>query len=390
MQEIPEASRNYVSSLIKSYYKERPAEEIAPSEIQKKEFGFGTFDAKIKYRHLSFNSPSELKAYLVLHAPPYASCSTAYYRFPAGRPMENKQWLGSELVFDLDATDMNLNCQMVHGKQWICKDCLKAVKNETIKLIENFLIPDFGFSEKEIEINFSGNRGYHVHIKRESVLSLDADARSAISNYISGAALNVEEFFPTSYKRGVPLIGPRPTDRGWAGKMAKAAISGINDGTSLLISLGVTKQVANNMYKKRALIEMGIRNGNWDMVYIKNKADFWKKILKNQAIMQSDRIDKNVTKDPTHLLRLPNTLHGDTALIAKKIRSLSELTKFNPMVDAIAFHGAELEVTADTSYELLINNESFGPYPKKTIPLPVYAALYLYLKGLAQINIAGQ
>ena len=53
-----------------------------------------------------------------------------------------------------------------------------------------------------------------------------------------------------------------------------------------------------------ALVEMGIRNGNWDMVYIKNKADFWKSVIEKQAVAQSDRIDKNVTNDTGHMIRL--------------------------------------------------------------------------------------
>ncbi len=373
----------FVTNLIREYYK--GAKAIGPDRLNSREFGAGTFERKIAYRHMYFPNEGEFKKFLVERAPPYVSYSAAYYKRPDARPMENKGWLGSELVFDLDVTDMDLPCQMVHDRGWVCESCLEGVKEETIKLVEGFLIPDFGFSEKEFEINFSGNRGYHVHVKKESVLQLDSDARKGISDYISGSGLEVESLFPTICQRGAKLIGPKISDKGWRGKIARNMITNLNLGIDHLMSMGIERKIAKNLYDKRALVEMGINNGNWDMVYIKNKAEFWKKILGNQAISQSDRIDRNVTKDPSHLIRLPESIHGETGLIAKKVGSLSGLESFEPMRDAIAFRGQEIESEANSRYKLVMNGEVFGPYSKERVRLPVYAALYLYLKGLSSI-----
>ncbi|HUB92758.1 MAG TPA: DNA primase catalytic subunit PriS [Candidatus Saccharimonadales bacterium] len=373
----------FVSKLIAEYYKS--SESIAPDKINSREFGAGTFERKIAYRHMLFPNELEFKKFLVEKAPPYLSYSAAYYKRPDGRPMENKGWLGAELVFDLDVTDMNLTCQWEHGRSWVCQICLDSVKGETIKLIEDFLIPDFGFSEKELEINFSGNRGYHVHVKKESVLKLDGEARKQVSDYISGNGVEIESLFPTIGQRGVKLIGPKPTDKGWKGKIARDLLSNIEKGTDNLLSMGIDKATAKNLYNKRALIAMGINNGNWDMVYIKNKAEFWKKILTNQAIVQSDRIDKNVTKDPTHLIRLPGSIHGETGLTARKVASLSELAKFDPMKEAIAFKKSEITVKTLKTPKLIMNGQEFGPFDGEKTTLPVYAGIYLALKGLAQI-----
>ncbi|MCL4375609.1 hypothetical protein M1394_02310, partial [Candidatus Marsarchaeota archaeon] len=102
-------------------------------------------------------------------------------------------------------------------------------------------------------------------------------------------------------------------------------------------------------------------------------------------VIQSDRIDGNVTNDTSHLIRLPDTIHGETGFIAKRIGSLSELHKFDPMRDAIAFEKGELRVCANAEHELEIKGEVFGPYSGEEVVLPVYAATYLYLKGLAHI-----
>jgi DNA primase small subunit len=376
-------AKAFITNLIRDYYK-NVSDFPAPEAVSSREFGVGTFERKILYRHIEFKSKNDLRKYLIENAPPYISCSTAHYKFPAARPMEKKGWLGSELVFDLDVTDMHLPCQSAHGRSWVCAVCFEEIKNETIKLIEEFLIPDFGFSSNELEVNFSGNRGYHVHVKNDSVLTLDANQRKEISDYISGNGIEVEDIFENMGQKGHALLGPKPDDIGWKGKLARSFITTLNSGTEQMTKLGIDKRIANNLYKKRALVELGIKNGNWDMVYIKNKADFWKTILANQAIAQSDRIDRNVTKDPSHLIRLPESIHGETGLIAKKV-GIAALSKFDPMNDAIAFRNGEMEVIANSQQKLLINNEQYGPFNKEKVKLPVYAGTYLYLKGLADI-----
>ncbi len=373
---------DFVNKLISEYYKD--ARDIAPDRISEREFGAGNYDIKIAHRHMSFRSENELRSYLSANSIPYVSCSAAYYKFPTGRPMENKGFLGSELVFDLDADDISLDCQKVHGKGWVCKNCLAKVKEETIKLIYDFLIPDFGFSEGDIAVNFSGNRGYHVHIKKEEILHLDAASRREISNYIAGIGMEFSEFFPTAGQRGAMLTGPKPTDRGWKGKIARNFLSNLNAGVDSLVKMGIERDMATKLYRKKSLIEMGIKNGNWDMVYIKNKADFWKGIIENQAISQCDKIDKNVTHDPTHLIRLPNTIHGGGGLLAKKLGRPGELYRFDPMREAIAFKKGDIRISAKTDFELIMNGQKYGPYGGE-INVPMYVGLYLYLKGYAKL-----
>jgi len=379
--------RQLISRLISAYYKD--ATDLYPRHIEKREFSFGTFDSKVAGRHFAFDSEKKFTEYLTSAAPLYVSCSQAYYRFPAARPMEAKILLGAEMVFDIDATDMNLPCQKEHGKKWVCGICFDAVKAETIKLIEEFLIPDFGFTEKEIAINFSGNRGYHLHINSKSVLKLDNYARREISEYIAGTGINFDEFFPTVGVEGTrlkKLMGPKPTDKGWQGKIANNFLNSLSQGIESLEGLGMTPIQAKQLYEKRALVELGIRSGNWDMMFIKKKDEFWKGVIAKQAIMQGDKIDKNVTADPTHLLRLPNSIHGDTGLLAKKVGTKTSLEKFEPMKQSIAFTKGEAKIHVTNSPQLTINGQSYGPYADEDVILPIYAAAYLHLKGVGNIK----
>ena len=88
-----------------------------------------------------------------------------------------------------------------------------------------------------------------------------------------------------------------------------------------------------------------------------------------------------------HLMRLPESIHGGTGLIAKKIPSLAALKIFNPMIGAIAFKSGELKVRANSKYRLVMNGQEFGPYKSEIVTLPAYAAIYLYLKGAADMLI---
>jgi DNA primase small subunit len=373
----------FVSSLLRQYYTR--AQGIAPRDIASREFGFGDFEKKIAFRHCAFKDEKELKEYLTRNAPAFVSYSSAEYQRPAGRPIESKGMLGSELVFDLDSSDIKLACKAEHGDGWICGKCLDAVKGQTVRLIEDFLVPDFGFSDNDIEINFSGNRGYHVHINSSTVYGLDSEAKRSIANYIAGRDIDPRSFFPALGVRGVRLDGPKPTDAGWGGKLANAVIAALNKGTDALIALGIEKSYAGKLYRNRASIILGITTGNWDKVQIPNKAEFWSNVLNSIAIAQSSSIDRNVTGDSSHLIRLPGTIHGDTGLIAEKIGSLAALKDFDPMKDAIAFKAGTIRIATQKVPAFSMGGAQMGPYNNEKPELPTYAAVYLMLKRLATL-----
>ncbi|MGD0729172.1 MAG: DNA primase catalytic subunit PriS [Candidatus Micrarchaeaceae archaeon] len=371
----------FVNNLLKDFYSS--IDNIAPRNIDRREFGFGDFERKISYRHYKFKDEKELKNYLSKNAPAFVSYSSAEYRIPDGRPMENKGWIGSDLLFDIDASDLGLPCKLEHGSSWVCQKCFDAAKFETVKLVEEFLVPDFGFSEKEISINFSGNRGYHIHINNENTFKLDGDARKSIINYITGNNIELNAFFPTLGRRGVRLEGPKPNDYGWGGKFANGVIRVLNSGTSSLMELGIDKKDAEMLTRKRAEIILGISTGNWDKVNIPKKAEFWSNILKGISIKQGDLIDKNVSTDKYHLIRLPGTIHGDTGLVAKKLKSLKALESFEPMNSTIAFDDKHMKIKTAKVPKFIMNGIEFGPYDNANVELPTYAATYLILKRVA-------
>lgn len=372
-----------VKRLLKSYYSKV---DVAPQHIEKREFGFGNFEQKIDFRHVAFRNGIDFKKYLVDNAPAFVNYSPSEYERPDARPMEKKGWIGRELVFDLDATDLKLKCQNVHGSRWVCQNCLDSVKQQAVHLIEDFLIPDFGFSPDEIHVNFSGNRGYHIHVSNSEVFKLDGDARKSISDYITGRNIKAESFFPTLDRKGMKVYGPKPTDFGWGGKFARYFISTLNSGVQSLEELGIEPALARKLEKNKTEIALGIGNGNWGKITIPKKEEFWNGVVSNMSVRMSDSIDANVTKDIYHMIRLPDTIHGDTGLNGTTLGSIKELAKFDPMKDAIVFHDGILKIHVEKCPDFMMNGESFGPYDNLDVELPKYAALYLLLKRFATLK----
>ena len=182
------------------------------------------------------------------------------------------------------------------------------------------------------------------------------------------------------------LDGPKPSASGWGGKLANGVIRAVNGGTSTLMDLGIEKREAQMLTRKSAEIILGISTGNWDKINIPKKGEFWANVLKNIAIKQGDAIDKNVSTDVHHLIRLPGTIHGDTGLIAKKVKSLKALAEFDPMKEAIAFGDAPVSVRTAKVPEFTMAGTSLGRTKTPNARLPAYAASYLVLKGFASLK----
>jgi DNA primase small subunit len=188
-----EKTKRFVRSKFEEYY--RRAEIKIPKDSWMREWGFVLLDqyypAKlVMRRHKSFANKEDLVNYLIENAPAHAYYSTAVYKYPAAG-MANKGWLGSDLIFDLDADHVISEAEF---RKYSYEDLLDLVKEETRKLID-FLLNDFGFHEEDIELVFSGSRGYHIHIKTEDVRGLGSRERREIVDYMMATGLDMDRIF---------------------------------------------------------------------------------------------------------------------------------------------------------------------------------------------------
>lgn len=356
----------FLRKLFSEHYAKARLNVIKP---QQREFGFGGWEKKIEFRHIGVRGEEELRAKLVKEAPLYVSHSVGYYEFPDARPMVKKNWLGADLVFDLDAEGHSC------GK-FTCEYCLQKVKGDAIKLIEEFLLPDFGFSARELAVNFSGSRGYHVHVRSEAVMGLDRDARREIADYVTGTGLEFSRLF---WSEGKKIFGPTPSQGGYGGKFARAYVR-LLDGREFAAS--VSRKLRDENEKAR--LRSAIAKGNWDNIGIANREKKLQEKFELMKLTLSGRIDANVTADTSKLIRMPDSLHGGSGFSAKSM-GVGGLADFDPMREAPAFVKGELKVkAAEIVPALEIAGEAFGPLEGgKTAELPMAAAVYLLCKKAA-------
>lgn len=350
-------------------------------EINRREFGFGGLEKKIEFRHLSFENPQALWNELRLRAPLYVSCSAAYYEFPSARPMQKKNWLGADLIFDLDAEPDELS-------PFISQKSLDSIKQKAITLIEDFLIPDFGLSKSELHVNFSGSRGYHVRAYKKEAQKLGRQERRELVDYIEGKGLNPAMFFKSVPNKDNPNIsqlhGPTPSTAGYGGKLARKIILASED-----------RKTFTSLFEKKftektgAKIITAVKSGNYSV--LSGSGDdimtLFSKAIQKISVPLTNQVetDANVTIDTSKILRLPDSIHGGSGLLAKST-DLNSITNFNPLFDALAFKSQKLEkikILQDIP-SMEFANQTFEKLEKeKELDLPEGFAMYLVCKKTA-------
>ncbi|MBI2079957.1 DNA primase catalytic subunit PriS [Candidatus Micrarchaeota archaeon] len=355
--------KTFILNKFSEYYKNA---DFHVSQIERREFGIGN-QKKIDARHLAFPTTSELQTYLQNNPPLFVSHSAAYYELPAATPITKKGWLGADVIFDLD-----LHSDTKYGVYLM----LNKAKEDVIRLVEDFLISDFSIDKKDILIVFSGNRGYHVHVRANDYLILGSEERRELIDYVNGTGLDYKNFFHVEeIKKGVKKItGPKPTDAGYKGRFARE--------TAALVKNSPSK-ISRKLGKERDLFLNGIEDGNWSRTSVNDLIEKLS-VVAESLPLRSIGADAGVTYDISKLIRVPNSIHGETGLIA---RIVNDLTNFSPLDNAVAFSKGELQV------ELLEDVPSFDFGKLKTEELkkemkkelPFAFGLFLVIKSSAKI-----
>ena len=351
-----------IRKIFASYYE--LADFRIPS-IEQREFGIGN-QKKIDSRHLDFSGLSEFRAYLCTNTPLFVSHSTAYYDFPGASPMQKKGWKGADLVFDLD----------IHAEgKYGAYAKLDEVKADATRLVNDFILGDFGVKKENVAVVFSGNRGYHIHVRDPAYLPLSGDDRRELVDYIMGQGLDYMQFFPPLDGKAAKLTGPRPDEGGYRGRFARAAVKLIEESPNS-ISRIFTKE------KERGVFIGGIKDGNWGRMSLKYPDLLSRlKIVAAGLPVGSVDTDAGVTQDLSKLIRVPNSIHGDTGMVA---RIVDDLGSFNPWRDASLKGGPETKVRFIEDVPELQLEERTGPYKKdEEKTLPRHLAILFVCKGSA-------
>jgi DNA primase small subunit len=396
---------NFLRQRFKAFYEKNFVSE--PPALEQREFGIGSFGKKIANRHIAFVDAKSFNEFLRSEVPFYVSYSAAYYKRPEATPMLAKGLLKSDIVYEFDADDIKTACKLEHdswrcskcgvqgkgsiqnctscgssveAEEWVCPSCLEAVKKQVMGLL-GFLENDFAFTDG-ISINFSGSKGYHIHLRSSAVQGLSQPARIELLDYLTANSLSLENlgFFESHCPKQREAFG-------WAKRLRSGLVGFLGKASAdeLAVAGGISSKSAAKLLEKKEKLLQKINDGILPEFLARKNKEFWRSLLEHLVEEQRLEVDRQTSVDIAKIIRVPETIHGGTGLIAKKL-SLNNLSSFNPLAEALAFGDAPRKVFVKSAPRFFLKGEWFGPFKGQETELPEFAAVFLVARGSAELR----
>lgn len=421
---------NYLNRLFKSYYKENQVKIPLIKLFDQREFGFIPWDKQTwMLRHMSFTSREILIQHMILNGPRHVYASGTLYQQPENQDMEKKGYKGCDLIIDIDVDHFYTPCKKNHdywyckecgenGKgmiktcpkckklkikslHWICEECLSIAKKEIIKLIYDFLIPDFNIGFNNMSLVFSGHRGYHLKIEEERIRKLSSDERREIADYLTGENISFE-VLGLQVKGGI-IFGFSRDSIGWVQKIFRKIEEILNkpnneirDILSNNPNFNFNQNLINSLLNFKNDFLNVIQNNQRNIWAIEGFGiNKWNSFLKGIVHEIGVEIDIPVVVDIHRLIRYPGSLHGKTGFKVQELNP-NDLDDYNPLdeqikkLDPIVFVSKlqtiqKLEIIESNVPATKIKGETFGPYKLgDKIEVPHHIAVFLLCKGVAK------
>jgi len=371
-----ENNLKFLEETFKQYYFEHFDLIHVPDRSLEREYGYKKFNTGM-IRHMSLKTDKDLHLMLMTNIPSDVFCSNGYYSFP-NLPMTEKDWKEADLIFDIDAKDLNLPCRKDHtcikciscGEVSLlqdvcpkcksnkldrlslpCQNCISGVKKEVLNLVK-ILTADLRIDDKNIRISFSGNEGFHLYVTNSPYNQLGSKERGDLIDYIMFRRAIPERF---GFKKNNPSRSSFPDlgDSGWSGRVAKELF-----GSKSKRSKTITKVISDGQVAYQQKLEE----------------------MKNSIGV---KIDSNVTSDIHRIFRLEGSLNSKSGLVKLVCQ---DIEKFNPYIEACLIEDKPVEILANFPIKFSLKNTKFGPYMNEKTSVPKYAAAYMVCKGIASIS----
>ena len=125
-----ERDTKFLEEAFKQYYFDHFDLIHVPDRPNQREFGYKKFNSGMN-RHISLKNDKDLHLLLMTNVPSDVFCSNACYSFPS-MAMAEKDWKEADLIFDIDAKDLNLSCRKEHT-------CIKCLSCGEVSLVQDSL-----------------------------------------------------------------------------------------------------------------------------------------------------------------------------------------------------------------------------------------------------------
>ncbi|MDS0294645.1 DNA primase small subunit PriS [Halogeometricum luteum] len=353
-------TREYLEGRFGDYYR-RAAVSLPPAS-ERREWGYIPWSAggTTMVRHQSILDLGDVSDFLARTAPRHVYFSSARFDDPGAGTMDEKGWRSADLVFDLDADHL----PGVDPETTPYAEMLAACKEDLLKLLD-FLDEDFDF--RETQVVFSGGRGYHVHVRDESVRGLDSEARREIVDYVRAIDLDVEGLVGTESNRGTTRRVLRRRG-GWGARVHDRLLTLASDLREMDEASALERlQELQGIGEGRAQTILGQIHDNFDAIREGNVeaggpgTRILVDALAREAVeAETAPIDEPVTTDTKRLIRLPGSLHGGSSLRVKAL-DRDEVDGFEPLEDAVVdrFRGNDIDVRVTDPGPVEFDGDSF-------------------------------
>ena len=316
--------------------------------------------------------------------------------------MADKDWLGADLIFDLDGDHL----PGVTDKDFPAM--IDVIQEQAWSLWNDFLEPDFGFKQEYLQVTFSGHRGFHLHYRDPKYFHLDSESRRELVSHIRGEGVEVSDLLNRS---------AMPNASGWAKRVAKGVTSVVDDldriynGDNKLlntITAGLQEMMdregvkglrgKSSIEKLSELMQSDNRRSrvlSGRLAVLNNYAVLFQNLIKADSSVvlgNAGETDEVVTIDTRRQIRWPGSLHGKSGLRVTEF-PLSRLdpegtNPFDCLSEGIALskqNKVTVEVIVDDSI-VRFDDKLYEPSLGDVIELHEAGATFLVLKGWARIK----
>ena len=382
---MDDRTREYLKGRFGDYY--RRASPVLPPDANLREWGHIPWtpgSGTTMLRHQSLYDLGDVDTFFADNAPRHAYFSAARYDDPGASTMSKKGWRSADLVFDLDADHL----PGVDPAETTYPEMLAACKDALLRLLD-FLDDDFAFDD--CTVVFSGGRGYHVHVRDESVRELDSEARREVVDYVRAIDLDTDGLIRTVSERGTTKRVLR-TEGGWGARVHAALVEYADDLRDMdeadarerLMELeGIGEGRAETILGAFDRNPTAVREGN-----VEAGGPGVRRLVSALAarVTATDTapIDEPVTTDTRRLIRLPGTLHGGSGLVVTPL-DREDLDEFDPLRDAVPdrFVGRDIRIETDADRTVELNGERTRVEPG-TNTVPEHVGVFLMARGEAR------
>ncbi|MBD51538.1 MAG: hypothetical protein CMB08_06485 [Euryarchaeota archaeon] len=378
-----------------------------PPRLKSREWMFIPWGSRPPDRHRGFLDKPELLKYLQSRAPHSCFHSTAYYRFPSKRKMLDKEWLGADLIFDLDGDHL----PGVSDRDF--PTMINLIQEQAWNLWEDFLQPEFGFREEYIQTSFSGHRGFHIHVRDPKLFHLDSNARRELVNHIRGEGIDVrttlagpdsrwknrvENGIQTVVEKLINISNEKSKNKELIDNFTNILVSRNNFSDNKLKSF-TSKTIRKKILQLADLSADGNRinrlnNDSSLLVFGEGLTPlFWELVKGDSSVIlgNAGETDEAVTVDVKRVIRHVGSLHGKCGLRVTDF-PLKRLNpyyskKFDPLSETIVFKGekkTKLKFIVDDATASL-NGVEINGSKGEIAEVNESLSMFLTLKGWAEV-----